>query len=590
MVFLIRRIFDDLLPVNRHALEQVNHLLRQQFVNLEQYKIDRIPEVLRHPLKYGFRSILYVAEDQRRDLLGLGLLDYDGGLSFCFLDYLASEPARSGRGVGGALYDRIRGEAISLGVSGIFMECLPDDPALSRDSEIRKQNEKRLRFYEQYGARPIVGTAYETPVTPGGDNPPYLVYDGLGRGRPLEAAYLKRVVASILNKKYGDICTPEYNRKVLDSIREDPVRLRPSRYVKAPKAEEKGAIAGKDFEKIALVVTDKHEIHHVHERGYVESPARIRAILPELLATGAFVQIPPAHFPERHLGAVHHREYLSYFKKISREINEKAPLYPYVFPLRNRARPPVELPVRAGYYCMDTFTPISRQAYEAARRGVDCALTGAQEILSGRKIAYALVRPPGHHAERGFFGGFCYFNNAAVAAQYLSDFGKVAMLDLDYHHGNGQQDIFYATSQVLTLSIHGHPRFAYPYFSGFADEKGEGKGTGFNGNYPLPEKVDGVLYLETLRKALQRIFHFIPAYLVICLGLDTAKGDPTGTWSLQARDFAALGRAVGELKIPSLVVQEGGYRIGGLGRNCRSFLMGLRSGMAQRKTRSKQKN
>ncbi len=578
-MFRIRRIFDDLLPVNRHALEQVNYLLRRQFADLEQYKIDRIPEVLRHPLKYGFRTILYVAEDQHHNVQGLGLLDYDGGLSFCFLDYLASEPSRSGRGVGGALYDRIRGEALSLGVSGIFMECLPDDPALSRDPLIRGQNEKRLGFYEQYGARPIEGTAYETPVTPGGDNPPYLVYDGLGRHRPLEAAYLKKVVASILKRKYGDICTPEYNRKVLDSIREDPVRLRPPRYVRTRNMEEKGARVAADLEKIALVVTDQHEIHHVHERGYVESPARIRAILPELLAAGAFVQLKPAHFPDRHLTAVHHGEYLGYFKKISREIDEKAPLYPYVFPLRNRARPPVELPVRAGYYCMDTFTPISRQAYEAARRGVDCTLTAAREILSGRKIAYALVRPPGHHAERSFFGGFCYFNNAAVAARYLSDFGKVAILDLDYHHGNGQQDIFYSSSRVFTLSIHGHPRFAYPYFSGFEDERGEGEGKGYNANYPLPEKVDGAFYLQVLRKALHRIRRFAPIYLVICLGLDTAKGDPTGTWSLGSRDFAALGRAVGELRVPSLVVQEGGYKIRSLGTNCRSFLLGLRSGM-----------
>ncbi|HOO62959.1 MAG TPA: hypothetical protein PK364_03445 [Synergistaceae bacterium] len=580
-MFRIRRIFDDLLPVNKHALEQVNSLLRRQFSDLEQYKIDRIPEVLRHPLKYGFRTILYVAEDQRHNLHGLALLDHDAELSFCFLDYLASHPGFSGRGAGRALYDRVRREALSLGVSGIFLECLPDDPALSRDPEIRKQNEKRLRFYERYGARPIAGTAYETPVTPGADNPPYLVYDGLGRKEPLEAAYLKRVVAGILEKKYGDLCTPEYVRKVLDSISENPVRLRPYRYAKARVVEERSARSTAELEKIALVVTDQHQVHHVHERGYVESPARIRAILPELLSTGAFLQIKPSHFSEEHIAAVHCREYLSYFKKVTREIPENVPLYPYVFPLRNRARPPVELPVRAGYYCMDTFTPISRQAYEAARRGVDCVLTAAREVLSGRKMAYALVRPPGHHAERGFFGGFCYFNNAAVAAHYLSAFGKVAILDLDYHHGNGQQDIFYSRSDVLTLSLHGHPRFAYPYFSGFADEKGEGEGRGYNYNYPLPEKAEGSLYLETLRKGLQEMRRFSPAYLVVCLGLDTARGDPTGTWSLGARDFTALGKAVGFLKVPSLVVQEGGYRIRSLGINCRSFLLGLRSGMEE---------
>ena len=156
--------------------------------------------------------------------------------------------------------------------------------------------------------------------------------------------------------------------------------------------------------------------------------------------------------------------------------------------------------MRAGYYCIDTFTPISRNAYPAARRGVDCALTAARELLAGRRIAYALVRPPGHHAERRSFGGFCYFNNNAIAAQYLTAYGRVAILDIDYHHGNGQQDIFYRRSDVLTVSIHGHPGFAYPYFSGFKEECGEGEGEGFNLNLPLPEAVDGAAY----RKALER--------------------------------------------------------------------------------------
>ncbi len=147
---------------------------------------------------------------------------------------------------------------------------------------------------------------------------------------------------------------------------------------------------------------------------------------------------------------------------MSAQIDDRTPLYPYVFPLRNRSRPPQDLPIRAGYYCLDTFTPISRHAYIAARRAVDCALTAAQEVLAGRKIAYALVRPPGHHAERGVFGGFCYFNNAAIAAQYLSPWSHRH----DGHrlpHGNGQQDIFYKRADVFTQSIHGHPRFAYPF-------------------------------------------------------------------------------------------------------------------------------
>jgi len=580
-VFRIRRIFDDVAPVNRHALEQANALLRQQFDGIEHQKIDRISEVLRHPLKYGFRTILYVAEDHQYKLRGLALLDHDADLSFCYLDYLVSAGKLVGRGVGGALYDRVRSEALSLGVVGVFFECLPDDPALCRNPEILKENQARLRFYEGYGARPIVNTAYETPVKPGGDNPPYLVFDGLGQRSNMSAAYMKRVVAYILKRKYGAICAPAYVRMVMNSICDDPVQIRPPRYRVRKAIEDKRASVAAGLARIGLVVTDQHEIHHVNDRGYVEAPVRIKAILQALQPTGAFDLVPPARFSDKYIAAVHDRGYLSYFKQACLHLQQGVPLYPYVFPIRNRARPPVELPIRAGYYCIDTFTPISSHAYVSARRAVECALTAAREIISGRRIAYALVRPPGHHAERGFFGGFCYFNNAAIAAQYLSKFGNVAILDIDYHHGNGQQDIFYRRRDILTISIHGHPRFAYPYFSGFADERGEADALGYNINYPLPERIDAAYYLQTLGKALKRIKEFRPIFLVICLGLDTAKGDPTGTWDLKAQDFAAIGCEIGQLVVPCLVIQEGGYKTRSIGPNAKSFFLGIRSGMGQ---------
>jgi acetoin utilization deacetylase AcuC-like enzyme len=279
---------------------------------------------------------------------------------------------------------------------------------------------------------------------------------------------------------------------------------------------------------------------------------------------------------------VHDTDFVEYLRKACAIVVQGKPVYPYVFPLRNSARPPKELSVRAGYYCIDTFTPLNMNAYLAAKRAVDCTLTAVDEILRGCRVAYALIRPPGHHAERRVFGGFCYFNNAAVAAQSLTDLGRVAILDVDYHHGNGQQDIFYARDDVLTVSIHGHPRFAYPYFSGYADEEGDGAGKGYNLNLPLPEAADGERYRAALERALRRIRGFAPTVLVVALGLDTAKGDPTGTWSLVARDFHENGRRVGALGLPTLVVQEGGYRTRTLGTNADGFLTGLLKGAHER--------
>ncbi|MDO3378555.1 histone deacetylase family protein [Geoalkalibacter halelectricus] len=575
-MFRIRRIYDDLRPVNRDALVQVQQILREQFPALNPADIDKIPELLRNPLKHGFRAILYVAENQRGQVRGFALLSYDPELGFAYLDYISAAKATTGGGIGGALYEHVREEALALGAVGIFFECLPDDPALCRDATILKQNQARLKFYEKYGALPIIGTSYETPLKPGDDNPPYLVLDPLGQPGLLCRERARPIVRAILERRYGHLCSPGYIQMVVDSFGDDPVRLRPPRYGKQPRAAAVPRLGR--TRKIALVVNDRHAIHHVRERGYVESPVRIRSILRELEATSLFENLAPRDYPERFLTSVHARDYVEYFKRVCRNLPAGKSVYPYVFPLRNAARPPVELAVRAGYYCIDTFTPLNRNAWDAAKRSVDCALTAADALLEGYRLAYALVRPPGHHAERRVFGGFCYFNNAAIAAQLLSAHGSVAILDIDYHHGNGQQVIFYERADVLTVSLHGHPRFAYPYFSGFEDETGEGVGKGFNLNLPLPEQLDGVQYLEALHKALKRIGRFRPTYLVVSLGLDTAKGDPTGTWSLAARDFERVGRAVGALRLPTLVVQEGGYRNRVIGINARNFFVGLWQG------------
>ncbi|KIH76055.1 Acetoin utilization deacetylase AcuC [Geoalkalibacter ferrihydriticus] len=575
-MFRIRRIYDDLRPINRDAIAQAQQILRDQFPDLNPADIEKIPELLRNPLKHGFRTILHVAENQRGQVRGFALLSYDAELRFAYLDYISAARTTTGGGIGGALYEHVREEARELGAVGIFFECLPDDAALCRDEKILKQNQARLRFYEKYGALPIIGTAYETPLKPGDDNPPYLVFDPLGQPGLLSRDQARAIVRAILERRYGHLCSPGYIQMVVDSFGDDPIRLRPTRYVKKPQT----AVLSREARtrRIALVVNDRHAIHHVRERGYVESPVRIRTILRALEATSLFEAVPPREYSERFLTSVHAPDYVQYFKRVCRNLPEGKSVYPYVFPIRNAARPPVELAVRAGYFCIDTFTPLNRNAWLAAKRSVDCALTAADLLLEGYRLAYALVRPPGHHAERRAFGGFCYFNNAALAAQLLSAHGPVAILDIDYHHGNGQQVIFYERADVLTVSIHGHPRFAYPYFSGFEDEAGEGEGRGFNFNLPLAEQISGDQYLEALHKALKRIVRFRPAYLVVSLGLDTAKGDPTGTWSLAARDFERVGRAIGALKLPTLVVQEGGYRNRVIGTNARNFFTGLWQG------------
>jgi acetoin utilization deacetylase AcuC-like enzyme len=302
---------------------------------------------------------------------------------------------------------------------------------------------------------------------------------------------------------------------------------------------------------------------------------RIRSILKELDRTPIFERQSPRHFGIGHIEQVHEREFVRFLKKACANVPPGSSVYPYVFPVRNRARPPKELPLRAGYYCIDTFTPLNANAYKAALGSVDCALTGADCLLGGNRAAYALVRPPGHHAEHEAFGGFCYFNSSAIAAHYLSAHGRVALLDIDYHHGNGAQDIFWRRRDVLTISIHGHPRYTYPYFSGFDDEKGSAAGRGFNLNLPLPENIDGERYRRELERALARIRKFEPQFLVVALGLDTARGDPTGSFRLMTRDFRENGRMIGGLGLPTLVVQEGGYRTQTLGANARHFFTGL---------------
>ena len=574
-MFRIRRIFDDLLPLDREILTQVCAMFREHFPGAVEGEFGALPEKLRNPLRYRFRSIVLSAERQGK-LRGAALMLHAPDERFCYLDYLAAMPGGTGGGIGGALYMRLREEARGLNAVGIFCESLPATPDLCHEGELLRQNASRLAFYERHGMRIVEGTDYATPISPNDHCPPLLLFDDLGKGRSLPRATAKRVVRAILERKYGDRCPAGYIDKVVRSFRDDPVRLSPPRFARPAPEPSSKLMAGNNVTRdMALVVNDGHVLHHVHERGYVESPARIESINKKLARSGLFQPMPIRHCPEKWISAVHDKGLLSYMKRCCQLLDKGKAVYPYVFPVRNAARPPKELAVRAGYYCIDTFTPLHRQAYDVARTATDAAYTAATALLQGYRAAYALVRPPGHHAERKVFGGFCYLNNSSVAANMLSRQGRVALLDVDYHHGNGSQDIFYERDDVLTVSIHGNPGMAYPYFSGFADEIGEGAGEGFNRNYPLPEHVDGEAYRKVLRKALERIRRFHPTFLVVPLGLDPAKGDPTGTWSLTSKDFEQNGRLIGGLGLPTLVVQEGGYRVPSLGTNALRFFQGL---------------
>ena len=572
----IRKINDDTSAANRDAIAQAQAIMRKQFPGARTSDVDKLPLQLHDPMQYRYRSILFVAENLAGKVKGFAMLLHMPDLGIAYLELISAAPGRTGGGIGGMLYEWVREEARSIGVQGLFFECSVDDPALVSNPELLKQNAIRLRFYERYGVRPIINNDYASPVHPGDEDIYYLMYDALGGDAPLRLKPLRKMVRGILERKYGDLLEPAQIDFVVRSFKDDPAQLRAPKYKSraAPPASRKKQ-RGKG---IALLVNETHSIHHVRDRGYVEAPVRVPVIMQELDKTGLFTRIKPRKTPLRSIKRVHDADYVDYLRRACARLPAGKSIYPIIFPIRNILRPPEDIELEVGYYCMDTFTPLNGNAYMAAHGAVDCAVTGAATLLEDYRLAYALVRPPGHHAERRAFGGFCYFNSAAVATDYLSAYGRVAVLDVDFHHGNGTQDIFYERADVLTVSIHGDPRFAYPHFAGFKDERGMGAGEGFNINYPLPENCTVERYQRTLATALKQIRAFRPAYLVLSLGLDTAKADPTGTWALRADDFTVNGRMIGALGLPTLIVQEGGYRTRTLGINARHFFEGLWAG------------
>ncbi len=565
---------------DRHRIAEVRELFEAAFPDYASQP-DYIPLKLSEQASRGIPAVLLAAHGEGDRVIGFALADYFESIEYAYLDFIVTSADRRGRGLGGALYEALREDMIDRGAKGLFLEVPTDDPKQVSIAANLKANKTRLRFYERYGARPVIGTLYDQAIRPGNPAEPRLLYDPLQNTKPLEAETLREVIRLILTHRYHYADNDPYVAQVVASVKASPVRIREP--LDAGKPEVRPKVARR-LHPLKVFCSSRHALHHIKERGYVERPARVDVILKAISVLPDVERLSVRNFGEGPIRAVHDVDFVNYIKKMCQELPPGELLYPYVFPIRRTDRPPYDRSVRAGYYCIDTFTPLSTDAYKAARAAVNVALSGASAIIDGNPLVYSLCRPPGHHAERDTYGGFCYFCNGAIAAQYLAaKYGRVAVLDVDYHHGNGTQDIFYTRSDVLTVSIHGHPNFAYPYFSGFADEKGEGEGLGFNHNLPLAEDVHDGRYLEALDEALGIVRRFKPEALVVSLGLDIAKADPTGTWSVTPEGLYEIGRRIGGLKYPTLLVQEGGYNIRFLGRNAAKLLTGVCAGSLGRK-------
>ena len=242
-----------------------------------------------------------------------------------------------------------------------------------------------------------------------------------------------------------------------------------------------------------------------------------------------------------------------------------------------RRKLPERIDGQLGYYSFDAGTPITAGTWRAITAAANVALTGARRVAEGERGAFALCRPPGHHAGRAYYGGYCFLNNAAIAAQALRDGGaaRVAVLDVDYHHGNGTQDIFYDRGDVFFASLHGHPAQEYPYFLGYEDETGTGAGEGCTANYPLRWGTGWESYAEALGQAIGRIAAFGAEALVVSLGVDTYKDDPISKFRLDSPDYVELGRRIARLELPTLFVMEGGYAVDAIGLNAVNVLQGF---------------
>ncbi|MDO8438696.1 MAG: histone deacetylase family protein [Telluria sp.] len=336
--------------------------------------------------------------------------------------------------------------------------------------------------------------------------------------------------------------------------------------------------------------------HHAQHRGRYEmfrgdlvpcfeKPERADMVLAEFERRGLGQVVTPHGVSLASLERIHSARYLHFLRNawsewISLDLsNAERDAFPSVWPIRGHRSDiePDNFTARMGLYSMDGGTPLTAGTWIAAKTGADCAVNAAHALRLGERGTFALTRPPGHHAGSDFFGGYCFLNNAALAAQHLLDDGmrRVAILDIDYHHGNGTQSIFYSRSDVQFISIHADPRSEYPFYLGHADEAGDGAGTGFNMNLPLPHGATQAQWFAALETACIRLGSFAPEALVVSLGVDTFAGDPLSHFSLQSADFLRIGERIGHLGLPTAFVFEGGYAVGEIGINVVNVLEGF---------------
>ncbi|WP_454675228.1 histone deacetylase family protein [Achromobacter pestifer] len=337
-------------------------------------------------------------------------------------------------------------------------------------------------------------------------------------------------------------------------------------------------------------VHDKHAGRQEMFRGKLvpchETPARLEYVLDALRQRRIGDLLAPSAADLDLIKRVHAPRYVDFLASAWQDwvaldpANADIDILPSVWPVRGFRHDiePTNFAARVGLFSFDSGCPLTAGTWEAATVGAACAIDAARAITTsgGPRAAMALTRPPGHHAGADFFGGYCFLNNAALAAQALREAGaaRVAILDVDYHHGNGTQSIFYERGDVLTVSVHGDPTTEYPFFLGYADERGQGAGEGANLNLPLAAGTGFAAWTDALEQGLAAIRAFKADALVIALGVDTYEGDPISKFKLKSADYLHVGRLLASLGLPAVFTMEGGYAVADVGINVANVLEG----------------